>query len=104
MPNKSLEPSRDGRRCHQLPGGDGAGCHVARVALAQAGSQRLYDQALVGAECSRVGIPPSSESRRLRNGQTLLRMFRDGLDLFARHTLKPFEKIIHRGAALKILE
>jgi hypothetical protein len=41
---------------------------------------------------------------RLRHGQTLLRVFQDGLDLFARHALKPFEKIIHRCAAFKILE
>ena len=41
---------------------------------------------------------------RLRNAQTLLRVFEDRLDLFALHPLEPFEKIIHRGAAFKILE
>ena len=41
---------------------------------------------------------------RLRNGQTLLRVFQDGLNLFASHTLKPLEKIIHRCAAFEILE
>ena len=41
---------------------------------------------------------------RLRHGQTLFRVLQDSLDLFARHALKPFEKIIHRGTAFKILE
>jgi len=31
-------------------------------------------------------------------------MFQDGFDLFARHTLKPFEEIIHRCTAFKIFE
>ena len=38
------------------PGGDGGGFHVAKGGRAQAGIQRLHDQALVGAERSRVGI------------------------------------------------
>ena len=41
--------------CLQLPGGDGGGFHVAWGDRAQAGIQRLHDQALVGAERSRVG-------------------------------------------------
>jgi hypothetical protein len=41
---------------------------------------------------------------QLGNGQTLLRVFQDRFHLFARHTLKPFEEIIHRRAAFKILE
>ena len=42
--------------CLQIPGGDGGGFHVAKGNGAQAGIQRLHDQALVGAERSRVGI------------------------------------------------
>ena len=41
---------------------------------------------------------------RLRNDQTLLCMFQDGLNLFASHTLKPLEKVIHRCAAFEIFE
>ena len=42
--------------CLELPGGDGGGFHVAGADRAQSGIQRLHDQALVGAERSRVGI------------------------------------------------
>jgi hypothetical protein len=41
---------------------------------------------------------------QLRNGQTLLSVFQDGLDLLARHAWKPFEEIIHRRPVFKVLE
>ena len=50
--------------CLQLPGGDGGGFRVAKGNRAQTGIQRLHDEALVGAERSRVGIPPSPGLRR----------------------------------------
>ena len=42
--------------CPELPGGDGGGFHVAKGKRAQAGIQRLHDQALVGAACPAVGL------------------------------------------------
>jgi hypothetical protein len=41
---------------------------------------------------------------QLGNNQDVFRMFKDGLNLFARHPLKPFEEIIHYRAAFKVLE
>jgi hypothetical protein len=46
------------------PGGGGIGHGIAREAGAQCRGQGRYDQALVGAERSRVGIPPSPRLRR----------------------------------------
>ena len=40
----------------------------------------------------------------LRDREALFRVFQHGLDLFAGHAGKPFEKIVHRRAVFEILK
>jgi hypothetical protein len=51
-----------------------------------------------------AGVPWSKRIFTLRGGQTLLRVLKNGLDVIASHTGKPFEKLVHRGPRFKILE
>lgn len=68
-------------------------------------NDRHFDQAGFGPCCPSPDTSGSpSTLGQLRDCQTLLRVSQDGFDLFARHTLKPFEEIINRCAAFKILE
>jgi hypothetical protein len=59
---ESFGPAKVTNRRKPCPGGGGIGPRVARAAGAQSGGQWRHDQALVGAEFSRVGVrlgPPA---------------------------------------------